>query len=82
MPYTLAMKAQLLHPDYLTLTVSERIQLAEDIWDSVVAEGAEPMALASAESDELRRRRQQHHENPSASIPWGEVRAKLFAKRG
>ena len=59
------------------LPVSERIQLVEDIWDSIV-EDAGPLPLSVEEREELDRRLAEHHANPSSSIPWDDIRASLF----
>lgn len=59
------------------LPVSERIQLVEDIWDSIV-EDAGPLPLSAEEREELDRRLAEHRANPSSGIPWEDVRASLF----
>ncbi|NTU50070.1 MAG: addiction module protein [Desulfobulbaceae bacterium] len=40
----------------MKLSVSERIQLVEEIWDSIVAESSEAIELSQAQKDELHRR--------------------------
>ena len=50
--------------DVLELSVSERIQLVEDIWDSI-AKGPEPAPLTEAQRQELDRRLEAHRENPN-----------------
>ena len=62
------------------LPVSERIQLVEDIWDSI-AEDAGPLELSADERQELQRRWSEHQADPSSSVPWEEVRASLFKDR-
>jgi putative addiction module component (TIGR02574 family) len=62
--------------DILQLTVAERIQLAEDIWDSVAA-FPEAIPLTDAQKTELDRRLQSDAENPNEGIPWDELRDKL-----
>ena len=64
--------------EYLKLSVSERIQLVEDIWDSIVAEASETIELSQAQKDELHRRAAAHREDPSTAVPWEQVRARLF----
>lgn len=65
--------------DFKQLPVSERIQLVEDIWDSIAEEAAEPcISLSSEHRAELRHRLAEHRANPSTAVPWQEVRAKLF----
>lgn len=62
------------------LPVSERIQLVEDIWDSI-AEDAAPLRLSGAERQELRRRLAAHRSDATSDVPWHEVRASLFGDR-
>jgi putative addiction module component (TIGR02574 family) len=67
--------------DFHHLSVAERIQLVEDIWDSIAVEGSEAVALTDAQRDELRRRAQAHDADPSGTIPWDEVRAELLHRK-
>ncbi|HLM55363.1 MAG TPA: addiction module protein [Pyrinomonadaceae bacterium] len=62
--------------DILRLTVAERIQLAEDIWDSVAA-FPESVPLTDAQKEELDRRLQAHARNPNEGISWDELKNKL-----
>jgi putative addiction module component (TIGR02574 family) len=58
------------------LSVAERVQLAEEIWDSIVAT-PERLPVTDAQREELDRRLALHEREPSRVIPWEEVRAKL-----
>jgi putative addiction module component (TIGR02574 family) len=62
--------------DILQLTIAERIQLAEDIWDSVAA-FPEALPLTDAQKAELDHRLQAYAENPNEGIAWDELRDKL-----
>ena len=62
--------------DILQLTIAERIQLAEDIWDSVAA-FPESVPLTDAQKEELDRRLQAHTQNPNEGISWDELKDKL-----
>lgn len=62
--------------DFSRLSVSERIQLVEDLWDSIAASGAD-VPLTAAEIQELDRRLDDLEANPGASVPWDEVRARI-----
>jgi putative addiction module component (TIGR02574 family) len=62
--------------DILQLTIAERIQLAEDIWDSVAA-FPEAIPLTDAQKEELDRRLQAYAQNPNEGFPWDELRDKL-----
>jgi putative addiction module component (TIGR02574 family) len=62
--------------EILQLTVAERIQLAEDIWDSVAA-FPEAIPLTDAQKEELDRRLQAYDKNPNEGISWDELKDKL-----
>lgn len=62
--------------DLLHLSVAERIQLVEDLWDSIAGE-PEAMELTQAQREEIDRRLAEHDANPESAIPWEEVRARL-----
>ena len=56
--------------DFRHLTPEERIQLAEDLWDSL-----EPthVPLTQAQAAELEHRRALHEADPARGRPWREV---------
>lgn len=58
------------------LSVSERIQLVEDLWDSI-AVSTSRIPLSEAEIAELDRRLAELDRNPDAVVPWEEVRARI-----
>ena len=62
--------------DFNQLSVPERIQLVEDLWDSVAAE-TPPLPLTPDEIAELERRLDEMERNPDACIPWEQVRADI-----
>ena len=66
--------------DFSHLTVSERIQLVEDIWDSI-AECPEALALTEAQREELDRRLDAHEREPDAGSPWPVVREETQSRR-
>jgi putative addiction module component (TIGR02574 family) len=69
--------------DLMRLSVAERIQLAEDLWDSVAAEpDALLPALTDAQRMEIERRLAEHEQDPSSARTWDEVRARLWATLG
>ena len=71
------MKSDLLE-DVKTLTVAERIELAEAIWDTVAEEaGIDVLPVSEAHRQELDKRLDDLEENPSAGSPWEEVRSRL-----
>lgn len=67
--------------DFHALPVSERLQLVTDIWDSIAAETPGDFTLSEADDAELRRRLAAHEAEPSSSVPWEQVRTRLFAGR-
>ena len=81
MIYTAIMPTPVAAVEYLKLSVSERIQLVEDIWDSIAAEALNPIALSPAQKAELHHRAAEHRADPSTSIPWEQVRSKLFPSK-
>ena len=60
----------------LRLSVPERIQIVEDIWDSIAAT-PEQLPLTDAQRAELDRRLEAHERDPSSALPWDEVRSRL-----
>lgn len=64
--------------NYKALPLSERIQLVEDIWDSIAEETPGLLQLCAEERAELHRRLAEHQADPSSSIPWEQVRTALF----
>lgn len=67
-------------PDFLSLSVAERIQLAEDIWDSIAAESPESAALTATQLQEVQTRLQEHDQDPLTAVPWGQVRSEQFKR--
>ena len=67
-------------PDFLDLSVSERIQLAEDIWDSIAAENPEAAALTPLQLQEIQVRLDAHDQDPSSAVSWDQVRTDLFQR--
>ena len=58
--------------DTLNLSIPERIQLVEDIWDSIAAE-AESIELTEQDKRILDGRIEAYHSNPDIGSPWGDV---------
>lgn len=76
MAYTPTMNSLTL--DFRALSIAERIQLVEDIWDSIAADAPESVGLTSSQREELRRRVAAHDADPSSAVPWNTVRAELL----
>jgi putative addiction module component (TIGR02574 family) len=62
--------------DILELSVAERIQLVEDIWDSIAA-NPEVLSLTEDERQELDRRLDAYAQNPEEGISWDELKKKV-----
>lgn len=67
-------------PDFRSLSVSERVQLVEDIWDSILAENLDSIQLTEAQQAEIKRRLDAHDADPSSAVPWDSVRSELFQR--
>jgi len=52
---------------------AERLQLVEDLWDSIVQEEPE-LPLADWKRDELRRRKERFLNHPSSGRTWDQVK--------
>jgi putative addiction module component (TIGR02574 family) len=62
--------------EILQLSVDERIQLVQDIWDSIAAV-PEAIRLTDAQRQELDRRLAEYEKNPDEGIPWEEFKNQL-----
>jgi putative addiction module component (TIGR02574 family) len=68
--------SRLAKEDILNLSISERIQLVEDIWDSIV-ELPEAVTLTDDQKRELDNRLEAFHRDPNKGSPWEEVRRRI-----
>jgi putative addiction module component (TIGR02574 family) len=66
--------------DVLSLSIPERIQLVEDIWDSI-AEVPEAVGLTDEQKAELDRRLDAYYQNPDEGAPWWLVRERIRSRR-
>ncbi len=73
---------QALLAELLQLSPAERIQLAEDLWDSVAASPDSMPGLTEAQIAECERRLSEHDRDPSRAVPWEEARARLLSRLG
>ena len=67
--------------DTLKLSIPERIQLVEDIWDTIAAQ-AESLELTEGEKKIIDERLEAYHSNPDVGTPWNEVYDRIVAKHG
>lgn len=61
------------------LSVAERIQLVEDIWDGI-AEAPASLLLTDAQRGELDQRLDAQANSPKEGISWTELKAKILQK--
>lgn len=61
------------------LSLADRIQLLEDMRDSI-ADEPEAWELTQDQKDELDHRLATHKDNPKAGLSWDEVKARLRTK--
>jgi putative addiction module component (TIGR02574 family) len=61
------------------MSIEDRLALVQEIWDSITA-NPEQVPLTEAQRRELERRLEAHAANPSAVIPWEEVKAQALAR--
>ena len=66
--------------ELLKLSPAERIQLAEDLWDSVAADPESLPLPSDAQRAELERRLAEHARDPSTAVAWEDVRARLWSR--
>lgn len=62
--------------DIQRLSIAERIQLVEDIWDTIAAT-PEALPLTEAQRAELDRRLEAMQQTPQEGITWPELKATL-----
>jgi putative addiction module component (TIGR02574 family) len=63
----------------LGLSVPERIQLVEDIWDTI-AEVPDEVDLSTEQMAEIDRRLEAYHLNPEEGSPWRMVRERIRSR--
>ena len=71
--------------DYRHLSLDERLQLVEDIWDSIAQDAnvrADVLPVSEAQRAELLRRVADADAHPDDGIPWEQVRSELFQRGG
>lgn len=71
--------------NYRDLPIAERIQLVEDIWNSIAQEAntrPDALPLTEAQRAELDRRIADADAHPEEGIPWETVRNELFKRGG
>ena len=66
--------------DTLNLSIPERIQLVEDIWDTIAAE-ADRVELTEEEKKVIDERLKAYHQNPNLGSPWEDIFKRIVSKK-
>jgi len=66
----------LLKVEISQLSIAERIQLAEDLWDSIL-ERQDELPLTDVQQQELDRRLENYQQDPTSGSTWEEVKQRL-----
>ena len=67
-----------LRAEILKLSRAERLELVEDLWDSIAAESEdEPFPLAPEQRADLERRIAEADADPAGGVPWEEARERI-----
>ncbi len=71
---------QITATDVLALSIPERIQLVEDIWDTIANE-PEAIELTEEEKKIIDERLEAYRRNPDLGSPWEDVYKRIVAKQ-
>jgi len=66
--------------DALDLSIPERIQLAEDIWDTIAA-NADSLELTEEEKRIVDARLEKYHQSPELDSPWKDVYKRIVSRQ-
>ncbi len=66
--------------DTLDLSIPERIQLVEDIWDTIATE-ANYIELTEEEKKIIDERLEAYHRNPELGSPWEDVYKRILSRQ-
>ena len=66
--------------EILQLSVAERIQIVEDIWDSI-SNSPESLSLTDTEKLELDKRLESYQQNPNEGIEWEALKKNLSQRQ-
>jgi len=61
----------------IEIPLDQRIQLVEDIWDSI-AEVPQSVVVPDWHKKELEKRLEDYHANPESASPWAEVKERIL----
>lgn len=66
--------------EILGLSVAERLQIVEDIWDSIAADSSD-LAISDELRIELDRRMEAYEKDPDTGVTWEELDERLARSR-
>lgn len=66
--------------DTLELSIPERIQLVEDVWDTIATE-ADAVELTEDEKKIIDKRLEAYHKNPDLGSPWEDVYKRILNRQ-
>jgi putative addiction module component (TIGR02574 family) len=66
--------------DALDLSIPERIQLVEDIWDTIAVK-ADSLKLTEEEKKIIDARLEKYHQNPELGSPWEDVYKRIVSRQ-
>ncbi len=69
------------YAEIFRLTLPERLQLVEDLWDSIAVE-TETLPLTDAQKAELDRRATEYRQNPNLASTWEEAKQRILGRHG
>lgn len=64
------------------LPLAERVQLVEDLWDSIARSHAEDLPVPEWQKVELERRKREYLRNPDSATSWAEVKRSILESKG
>jgi putative addiction module component (TIGR02574 family) len=61
-----------------TLSMPEKLQLVEDLWDSI-ARSRKDIPIPDWQKEELARRKEKYLQSPDSILPWAEVKKSILS---
>lgn len=66
-------------PDLVALPVDEKLNIIEQLWDSLTAAEKDTLPVPDWHRDELQKRQVEIDANPEESVPWDELKRQLLS---
>jgi putative addiction module component (TIGR02574 family) len=63
--------------EFRSLTIAERVELVEELWQRISAEPKE-LPFPNWQIDEVERRRDLYKANPRRAVPWAKAKAQIL----